>query len=93
MEEQKIEKVDDYSLKITTQPPTPDPVEVVYDRTFIENQIMAIQKQKDEFDAQRDAEITQCKDILSKMDAQNIIARPESVETQIEKLPANQVTP
>jgi ABC-type transport system substrate-binding protein len=90
MEEPKIEKVDDYTLQITTQPPTPEPIVQTYDRTFIENQIISIQKQKDDFDALRDAEIAQCQDILAQMDTQNIIARPEPVEVKPEPAPTDE---
>jgi len=41
---------------------------VTYERGFIEKQILNIQSQKDAYDAQRDAEIKECQDILKAMD-------------------------
>ena len=48
---------------------------VTYERGFIEKQILNIQAQKDAYDAQRDAEIKECEDILKAMDDLGIVAK------------------
>lgn len=59
---------------------------VQYKRGFIEQQIKNIQKQKDDFDAQRDIEIAECQDILSKMDALGIVALVEPLLDPVVKI-------
>ena len=73
------EKVNDFSIEITKQDPQPDPVKTTYQRDFIEKQILAIQKQKDDYDAQRDAELAECAEILKAMDDVGVIAIPIEV--------------
>ena len=48
---------------------------VTYERAFIEKQIVAIQSQKAAYDAQRDAEIKECQDILVEMDKLGVTAK------------------
>ena len=48
---------------------------VKYERGFIEQQIKNIQSQKDAYDAQRDAEIKECQEILKAMDDLGIVAK------------------
>jgi hypothetical protein len=75
----KIEKINDTSIQITTQPVMPDPVVKVYDRTFTENQIIQIQKQLDDYTSARQAELDECNNILSQMDSLGIIAKPVEI--------------
>ena len=78
-------KIDDFTLEVTKQPITPEPVITKYERSFIEQQIKNIQSQKDEFDSMRDRELKECNDILAAMDKLSIISKP--IEIPVEKPP------
>ena len=72
-------KIDDNTLQVITPQPQPEPVVATYDRTFIENQLVAIQAQLDDYTSARQAELDECNNILSEMDAQGIVAKPIDV--------------
>jgi len=66
-------KVSDSEIEITNKVTETQTSTVTYERGFIENQILAIQKDKETYNALRDAEILECKNILAKMDLLGII--------------------
>ena len=72
-------KKDNNTLTLTKQLPSPSPTVVDYDRTFIENQIIAIQRQWDsqlyDINTKRQAEIDECREILDLMDANGVAAK------------------
>ena len=78
-------KISEFELEVTKEVTNPEPITTKYDRSFIEQQIKNIQEQKDSFNAQRDAEIAECNEILSKMDEMNIVVK-EEVEQKEEPL-------
>ena len=73
-------KISDTEIEITKDIPKPEPVVQKYERSFIERQIVAIQSQKDAFDAQRDLEIADCQAILDQMDSLGVVAKPVKVQ-------------
>lgn len=68
-------KIDDNTLEVTKQEPTPAPTVTKYERSFIEQQIKNIQAQKDRDNALRDAELKECQNILDEMDKQGVVAK------------------
>ena len=76
-------KIDSYTIEITKPIPVVEKEVVTYNRTFIENQIIAIQKSKDDFDALRDAELAECNQILAEMDKLNIVVKPEIIQEEV----------
>ena len=75
----QFSKLDDYTLQVISQPITPEPITTTYDRTFIENQLVAIQAQLDDYTAARQAELDNCQSILDQMDAQGIVSKPDPI--------------
>jgi len=67
-------KISDYEIEITKEKPV-ESVTTKYERGFIEQQIKNIQKQRDDDDALRDAEIAECVAILKEMDKLGIIEK------------------
>lgn len=67
-------KIDEHTIEIITEKPVEQIVNR-YDRTAIEQQIIAIERQKEEYIKQRDAEIAECVMILEEMDKLGIISR------------------
>jgi hypothetical protein len=68
-------KISEHVMEVTIA----KPVELVttrHERGFIEQQIINIQKQKDAYDALRDAEIAECLQILTEMDKLGIVTKP-----------------
>jgi len=74
--ESSFKKIDSHTLEVSKREIQPEAVVAKYERKFIEEQIIAIQKQKDEFVAARDKEIQECNEILAQMDALNITVKP-----------------
>ena len=75
-------KIDDYTLSVTSTPVTPAPITQTYDRTFLENQLVAIQAQLDAFTQARQAELDEVNALLALCDEQGVISRPiESDQT------------
>jgi hypothetical protein len=72
-------KIDNYTIEVTKQLPTPKPAITNYDRKFIEQQIINIQAQKDGYDAERDKELDECNAILNEMIKLRITKKSEEV--------------
>jgi len=53
-----------------------------YERGFIEEQIVQITKQRDEYVAQREAELAECESILAEMDKLDIVKK-EVVDNEV----------
>ena len=86
-------KVDEFTISVDKIIPETT-VTNTYERSFIEQQIISIQAQKDAYDAQRDAELADCQAILDAMDAQGIVAQPADPEPAISTtLSDNNITP
>jgi hypothetical protein len=81
-----IKKIDDYTAEVTKELPTPKPVVTKYERSFIENQIVAITEQRDEMIALKEAELKECEDILAVMEKEGIIAKPVPSEILNDKI-------
>jgi hypothetical protein len=73
-------KLDNFTIEVTKQAPQPEPVKTAYQRKYIEEQMVEIQRQKDEQMAQRDAELAECQDILKEMDKQGILTKSSTAE-------------
>lgn len=73
--EPMFQLIDENTIEVTKQVVLPEIKTVKYERSFIENQIATIQKQKDDFCALRDAELSECNEILAKMDALQLEAK------------------
>ena len=85
----QFNKVDDFTLSVAKIPPTPEPIITNYTREFVENKIVEIQKQKDDFDARRDEELQEFQTILDEMNKQGITIKKEVVdETEVYKTPS-----
>jgi len=80
--ETQYNKISETELEVTKSTPIVEPTVTKYERSFIENQIIQIQKSKDEFDALRDTEIKECKNILVAMDAVGIISNPIEIKNE-----------
>jgi hypothetical protein len=76
MDKIQYKKLDEQTLEITKPVPQPEPIVNKYERSFIENQIIAITKQRDEMIALKEAELKECQDILQKMDELEIVVKP-----------------
>ena len=79
---QQATKLDDFTLEVTTTPEV-TPVVQTYDRGFLEQQKLDIQKSKDDFDSLRDAELAQVQALLDLCDQNNIIVKPEPTPVDI----------
>jgi hypothetical protein len=75
-------KISDHEIEVTKEKPV-ESVTTNYERGFIEQQIINIQKHKDDFDALRDAELAECREILVEMDKMGIIVKPVEIKEQI----------
>lgn len=73
-------KIDENTIEMSKQVVDPQIVTIRYKRYFIENQISAIQKQKDEFNYLRDQELNECYAILDSMDKLNIVTQDENID-------------
>jgi hypothetical protein len=71
-------KISEHVMEVTIAKPV-EFVTTRHERGFIEQQIINIQKQKDTYDALRDAELAECQEILSEMNKLGIVSKP--VET------------
>lgn len=76
-------KISDNEIEITQPVETPEVVKTIYERGFIENQIVEITRQRDEFNALRDAEIANCNSILAEMDKLKIVAKEETTIEEV----------
>ena len=79
MEKIQYNKISETELEVTKPIPAPEVITTKYERSFIEQQIIQIQKSKDEFDILRDKELDECNKILVEMDKQGIISKPIEV--------------
>ena len=61
-------KVSDTEIEVTKQDPAPAPVTNKYDYDFLIQQRKDIQKQKDDYDALRDAELLEVNTLISEAD-------------------------
>lgn len=74
-------KISEYIMEVTIEKPV-EFITTKHERGFIEQQIINIQKQKDDYDALRDAEIAECIEILAEMDKLGVVSKPiEDIET------------
>lgn len=74
-------KISEYIMEVTIEKPV-EFITTKHERGFIEQQIKNIQKQKDDYDALRDAEIAECIEILAEMDKLGVVSKPiEDIET------------
>ena len=72
-----IIKISDSEIEITkTTTPSPVTTTTRYERKFIEEQVKQITAQRDALIAIKEAELKECKDILSEMDKLEIIVKP-----------------
>jgi len=71
-----MRKVDDNTLEIESQT-SPEAVTVQFERGYLERQKRAIQLQRDEFCAARDAELAEVDGYLALCDELGIVAKPE----------------
>jgi hypothetical protein len=76
-------KISDYEMEITKETPA-EFVTTKHERGFIEQQIKNIQKQKDDYDTLRDAEIAECIEILKEMDKLGVVTKPVEVKEELE---------
>ena len=72
-------KINDTTIEITKTEPAKDVVNT-YERKFIEDQIIAITKQRDDMIALKEAELKEVQDILAEMDKLGIKINTEVVE-------------
>lgn len=81
-------KISEFEIEIAKTPEVIDAVKNVYERGFIESQIVRITKDKEDYVTKRDAEIAECNQILAEMDKLNIVIKPveEVVEPQLEEV-------
>jgi len=87
--ENTVIKIDENTIEILKPVEIVEPTKIQYERGFIENQIVQIQKTKDEFDTLRDAEIKECMDILMMMDKVGIISKP--IDVKLEDIPIEEI--
>ncbi len=69
-------KISDSEVEVTKTKPE-EVVKTKYERGFIEEQIVQIQKSKDEFCALRDAELAECYAIRDEMDKLLVVTKEE----------------
>lgn len=75
-------KKSDTTLEVTIEIVTPTVTKkTVYDRDFIEKQIIDITAQRDEMIRLKEAELKECTDILKEMDKVGIVSTAEVVDT------------
>jgi len=55
-----------------------------YERGFIEEQIVQITKQRDEYVAQREAELAECESILAEMDKLDIVKKEDVIKEVVD---------
>jgi hypothetical protein len=79
-----IKKIDDYTLEFISE--KIETISNKYERSFIENQIVAITEQRDEMIALKEAELKECEDILAVMEKEGIIAKPIPSEILNDKI-------
>lgn len=70
-------KLDNFILEITKPAPIAEPIKQTFEREFIEKQIIAITKQRDDMIASKEAELAECQSILAEMDKLGIEVRPK----------------
>ena len=85
-------KIDENTIEMSKQVVDPQIVTNRYKRDFIENQISAIQKQKDEFNYLRDQELNECYAILDSMDKLNIVTQDENIDITAAPVPDQPVS-
>lgn len=73
-------KVDDFSIEMEKVVPETRTT-VKYDRKFLESQLVAIQAQKDAFDADRDRELAEVVALLKACDDAGVVAKSEEVKS------------
>jgi hypothetical protein len=78
-------KISDYEIEVIKEK-LAEFVTTKHERGFIEQQIINIRKQRDVYDALRDAEIAECLEILSEMDKLGIVTKPVEVKEELEAL-------
>jgi hypothetical protein len=71
----QVEKLSDNSIKVTKQPPIPDPVVTNYDLDFLVNQRATIIKQANDFLAARQVELDDVQALLDQCDSLGVVAR------------------
>ena len=77
-----IKKIDEYSVEVTEQAPTPQPVKKTYtDRAVLEKQVKTFQAEWnaeiDAVNARRQVQMDGVKNVLAGMDELGVQARPE----------------
>lgn len=63
-----VKKVSETSVEVTKEVVTTSTSKAIHDRKFLESQIKAITKQRDDLIALKEAELKECTDILLEMD-------------------------
>lgn len=66
-------RISDCEIEITSQKTQPEPIKIIYNRAFIEEQIKRIITARDTYIASRNADIAECQTILNEMDKLGII--------------------
>jgi pyrroline-5-carboxylate reductase len=73
--EKTYKKLNVFELEVSKELPQPEVVKVIYERGFIENQIVTIQADLDRYTEAREREIKECLD----MDEQDIVKKEDMV--------------
>lgn len=79
----QAKKLDDFTLQVVSTPVIPDPITKTYDRGFLENQLVEIQKQLDDYTSARQAELDEVNTLLALCDEQGIVVKPVEESTEL----------
>lgn len=86
MENIQYNKINENELEVTKLTQILEPTKIVYERSFIENQIITITEDRDSYVAKRNIEIAECEKILSEMTRLNIVTKVETMQPIIETM-------
>jgi len=79
----ETKKLSETQLEVTKEIITQTKTEIrVYERDFIEKQILDITKQRDEMIALKEAELKEVQDILTEMDRLKIVKKPIDIQNE-----------
>ena len=81
--EKTYEKIGETTLKVT-KPVTTEVVENTYDLDFLNQQLIDIQKSKDDFDALRDRELEEVKNLIAQCEQLGIRSKIKAEDAQLE---------
>ena len=78
--ETQYNKISENEIEVVKPAPVMEVVTSTYERSFIENQIVTITADRDEYVAKRNAEIAECEVIKGQMDKMNIVSKIEIIQ-------------